>query len=166
MTIKNYHNNNKSQSEVTDDSLASNDHNFVVHKSRGISTLSSLMMNNNNNNNRQNQDSSSSVKKIADVSKVVAAGKPTVWKNNTGFNTITGRSRSRRNSTSDESQLTIENFCGSQDHINFIGRNPDKEPVAVSRKISAPAIVDFSNIPVRSSLQDSMSSINFIDRLV
>ncbi|CAL4102155.1 unnamed protein product [Meganyctiphanes norvegica] len=40
-----------------------------------------------------------------------------------------GRSRSRRNSISaEESQLTIENFGGSQDNLNYIARNPDKEP--------------------------------------
>ena len=40
-----------------------------------------------------------------------------------------GRSRSRRNSiNAEESQLTIENFGGSQDNLNYISRNPDKEP--------------------------------------
>ncbi|XP_069186002.1 uncharacterized protein Patronin [Procambarus clarkii] len=40
-----------------------------------------------------------------------------------------GRSRSRRNSISaEDSQLTIENFGGSQDNLNYIARNPDKEP--------------------------------------
>lgn len=40
-----------------------------------------------------------------------------------------GRSRSRRNSISaEDSQLTIENFGGSQDNLNYISRNPDKEP--------------------------------------
>ncbi|XP_042887517.1 uncharacterized protein LOC122263224 isoform X3 [Penaeus japonicus] len=40
-----------------------------------------------------------------------------------------GRSRSRRNSVSaEDSQLTIENFGGSQDNLNYISRNPDKEP--------------------------------------
>ncbi|XP_071548392.1 LOW QUALITY PROTEIN: uncharacterized protein Patronin [Panulirus ornatus] len=40
-----------------------------------------------------------------------------------------GRSRSRRNSFSaEDSQLTIENFGGSQDNLNYISRNPDKEP--------------------------------------
>lgn len=27
----------------------------------------------------------------------------------------------------EDSQLTIENFGGSQDNLNFIGRNPDKD---------------------------------------
>ncbi|KAK7069879.1 hypothetical protein SK128_011064, partial [Halocaridina rubra] len=44
-----------------------------------------------------------------------------------------GRSRSRRNSISaEDSQLTIENFGGSQDNLNYISRNPDKEPFAHS----------------------------------
>lgn len=39
--------------------------------------------------------------------------------------------RSRRNSTSDDSQLTIENFGGSQDQLNMVGRTMERE-----RKIS------------------------------
>lgn len=35
--------------------------------------------------------------------------------------------RSRRNSTSDDSQLTIENFGGSQDQLNMIGRTMERE---------------------------------------
>lgn len=40
---------------------------------------------------------------------------------NLKFNEFIGR-RSRRNSSSEESQLTIENFGGSQDQLNMIGR--------------------------------------------
>lgn len=39
---------------------------------------------------------------------------------------ISGR-RSRRNSISDDSQLTIENFGGSQDQLNMIGRAFERE---------------------------------------
>lgn len=39
--------------------------------------------------------------------------------------------RSRRNSTSDDSQLTIENFGGSQDQLHMIGRTLERE-----RKVS------------------------------
>lgn len=46
-----------------------------------------------------------------------------------------GRSRSRRNSiNAEESQLTIENFGGSQDNLNYASRNPDKEPYIHSGK--------------------------------
>lgn len=50
-----------------------------------------------------------------------------------------GRSRSRRNSISaEESQLTVENFGGSQDNLNeFISRNSDKEPLHSGRKDSS-----------------------------
>ena len=44
--------------------------------------------------------------------------------------TFAGR-RSRRNSVTDDSHLTIENFGGSQDHLHLLGRNPDKEPVVL-----------------------------------
>lgn len=35
--------------------------------------------------------------------------------------------RSRRNSFSEDSQLTIENFGGSQDQLNMIGRTLERE---------------------------------------
>lgn len=54
-----------------------------------------------------------------------AAGKPSNW-DEQRKSSYAGR-RSRRNSVTDDSQLTIENFGGSQDNLNFIGRNPDKE---------------------------------------
>lgn len=45
--------------------------------------------------------------------------------NNYDFLT-TGR-RSRRNSFTEDSQLTIENFGGSQDHLNMVGRTLERE---------------------------------------
>lgn len=57
----------------------------------------------------------------------IAAGRPSNWEENRK-STYAGR-RSRRNSTTEDSQLTIENFGGSQDNLNFIGRNPDKEVI-------------------------------------
>lgn len=35
--------------------------------------------------------------------------------------------RSRRNSFSEDSQLTIENFGGSQDQLNMVGRSAERE---------------------------------------
>lgn len=66
----------------------------------------------------------------------------------------TGR-RSRRNSLTDDSQLTIENFGGSQDHLNLIGRL-DKEQR--ERKVSVTAMAEPA-VAVRSSLQDARSSL-------
>lgn len=67
---------------------------------------------------------------------------------------LTGR-RSRRNSLTDDSQLTIENFGGSQDHLNLIGRL-DKEQR--ERKVSVTAMAEPA-VAVRSSLQDARSSL-------
>lgn len=47
---------------------------------------------------------------------------------------ISGR-RSRRNSISDDSQLTIENFGGSQDQLNMIGRAFEREKSFVNTVI-------------------------------
>lgn len=69
---------------------------------------------------------------------------------------ITGR-RSRRNSFSEDSQLTIENFGGSQDQLNMIGtidrRSQDRE-----RKISNASTIEQA-VPVRSTLADARGSI-------
>lgn len=63
--------------------------------------------------------------------------------------------RSRRNSFSEESQLTIENFGGSQDQINMIGR--------FERRISntsAPPVQAFEQaIPKRSSAADARGTL-------
>ena len=72
-----------------------------------------------------------------------AAGKPTYFDG--AMHTIptqplAGR-RSRRNSFSEESQLTVENFGGSSENLQMIGRNPDKEMVVSGRRtVERPAI--------------------------
>ncbi len=48
--------------------------------------------------------------------------------------------RSRRNSITDDSHLTIENFGGSQDNLSMFGRNPDKEPVTLQQSGRRPSI--------------------------
>lgn len=86
-----------------------------------------------------------------------AAGKPSNWEEQKKQVSYAGR-RSRRNSLSDESQLTLENFGGSQENLHFLGRNPDKEPavhVSGRREYSTPSP---SNVPVRSSAQDARST--------
>lgn len=91
-------------------------------------------------------------------SKLNAAGKPSHWDDKK--TSYAGR-RSRRNSTSDDSQLTIENFGGSQDHLNFIERNPDKDfAIHVGKKISQTYEPIESNLPIRSTLKDSRSNIH------
>lgn len=62
--------------------------------------------------------------------------------------------RSRRNSVSDDSQLTIENFGGSQDQLNMIGRSFEREK-SMTNVVIEPAV------PVRSSMADARGSILF-----
>lgn len=63
--------------------------------------------------------------------------------------------RSRRNSSSDDSQLTIENFGGSQDQLHMIGRTLERERKSSIIVTAEPAVA------VRSSLQDARGSIQF-----
>lgn len=67
--------------------------------------------------------------------------------------------RSRRNSFSEDSQLTIENFGGSQDQLNMIGvvdrRSQDRE-----RKISsASSVILEPTLPARSSIADARGTL-------
>lgn len=104
---------------MSEDSLRrGSEESFVVHRGKNIPTLSSVI----NNKEKQNHDTKADER--GDTARQ-AAGKPSNWEENRK-SSYAGR-RSRRNSTTDDSQLTIENFGGSQDNINFIGRNPDKE---------------------------------------
>ncbi|KAG7311189.1 hypothetical protein JYU34_002192 [Plutella xylostella] len=52
-----------------------------------------------------------------------------------------GQDTRRCTTISDDSQLTVENFGGSQERLHFAGRHPAKELATVGpqRKISAPA---------------------------
>ena len=112
----------QSVSDMTEDSLRrSSDDSFVVHRSKNIPTLSSVQNDDSQNTIRSRSVKTGSEEKVDSK----AAGKPSNW-NEQKKPSFAGR-RSRRNSTSDDSQLTIENFGGSQDNLNFIGRNPDKE---------------------------------------
>lgn len=68
--------------------------------------------------------------------------------------------RSRRNSFSEDSQLTIENFGGSQDQLNMIGATQDRRSQDRERKISTasnPALEP--TLPARSSLADARGTI-------
>ncbi|XP_056647194.1 patronin isoform X17 [Diorhabda sublineata] len=149
-----------SVSDMTEDSLRrGSEESFVVHRGKNIPTLRSVVQDEplipvrlKVSKEKQNNDSK------ADERGEIAAGRPSNWEENRK-STYAGR-RSRRNSTSEDSQLTIENFGGSQDNLNFIGRNPDKEvAVHVGRKISAPAFpTAIENAPVRSTYQDARGS--------
>lgn len=71
--------------------------------------------------------------------------------------------RSRRNSFSEESQLTIENFGGSQDQINMIGRfdrSSNERERRVSNTSAPPQHYPLEQLqPVRSSLSDARSTL-------
>uniref|UniRef100_A0A1B6CT79 CKK domain-containing protein n=1 Tax=Clastoptera arizonana TaxID=38151 RepID=A0A1B6CT79_9HEMI len=115
---------------------------FVVHRGRAVPTLSSVI---NNSSDSQNQSTNSTP-----VRKPEAAGKPSNWEDSRR-SSYAGR-RSRRNSLSDDSQLTWENFGGSQEHLHLLGRNPDKEPaIHVGGRDSSSAQA------IRSTQQDNHS---------
>ncbi|XP_051154754.1 patronin isoform X4 [Leptopilina boulardi] len=110
--------------------------NFVVHRMKGVPTLSSVVADEKSINARAE-----------------AAGRPSNWEDQR--RTSYGGRRSRRNSVSDDSQLTIENFGGSQDNIHNFGRNPDKEMGVVTM---GKRIVAEPTLPARSSVQDVYAS--------
>lgn len=66
------------------------------------------------------------------------AGVPSNWEERKN-SSYSGR-RSRRNSVSDDSHLTIENFGGSQDNLSMFGRNPDKEQVTLQHTGRRPSM--------------------------
>ncbi|XP_050456608.1 patronin isoform X6 [Cataglyphis hispanica] len=120
------------ESHPYDDRRAGSEESFVVHRGKGIPTLSSVA-----------DDKSA---------RTEAAGRPSNWEDQRR-SSYAGR-RSRRNSITDDSQLTIENFGGSQDNLHNFGRNPDKE-VGVhigKRSTTEPTL------PARSSVQDVYGS--------
>lgn len=121
----------QSMSEMSEDSLRrGSDDSFVVYKSRNIPTLSSVIQDESLISARlrvakEKQNNDSKAEERGEQFLKIAAGKPSNWDENKKPS-YSGR-RSRKNSITDDSQLTIENFGGSQDNINFIGRNTDKE---------------------------------------
>ncbi|XP_061511279.1 patronin isoform X26 [Anopheles gambiae] len=109
------------------------DEGFVVHRSKGVPTLSSMQ-------------------EPLVPARIRQAKEKT---NNDSKAEERGR-RSRRNSFSDDSQLTIENFGGSQDQLNTVGRF-ERE-----RKISNTSLTSIEQVaPTRSSLADARGSIQF-----
>lgn len=61
---------------------------------------------------------------------------------------------------SEDSQLTLENFGGSQENLHFIGRNPDKELTHVSGRLDCSSLSSSPSpsVPIRTSLQEARSS--------
>lgn len=152
------------QSSSADTDNTQRDEEFVVHKGRAVPTLSTVLMVDEPlvparlRPAKEKQNNDTKAEERGD-SRQTAAGKPSNWDDKkTSF---AGR-RSRKNSISDESQLTIENFGGSQDNINMIGRNPDKDfAVHVGRKISQQIFEPIEPIvPIRSSYNDNRSTLH------
>lgn len=130
---------------------------FVVHRGRNVPTLSQVIRSVS----PSSQDERSSPASRMSVSRrdpssggaagassftsdpndsdgLQAAGRPSDFK--ATKTTYAGR-RSRRNSiTEADSQLTVENFGGSQDNLNrfTIGKNPDKQPAVVTDATASP----------------------------
>ncbi|KAL4712993.1 hypothetical protein ACJJTC_012063 [Scirpophaga incertulas] len=128
---------------------------WVVHRGRAVPTLTSV----GRAHDTASVSSEGSAAAVA-AAAAAAAGRPTrAASREREF----GGRRSRRSSVTDDSQLTVENFGGSQDRLHFAGRNPEKELATVDnvRKISAPAGPLDLNPPLRSSRQDIRGSIQF-----
>uniref|UniRef100_A0A182YJE2 Uncharacterized protein n=1 Tax=Anopheles stephensi TaxID=30069 RepID=A0A182YJE2_ANOST len=130
------------------------DEGFVVHRSKGVPTLSSMQEPLVPARIRQAKEKTNNDSKAEERGDSIPAGRPSNWEESrkTSFS---GR-RSRRNSFSDDSQLTIENFGGSQDQLNTVGRF-ERE-----RKISNTSLTSIEPVvPARSSLADARGSIQF-----
>ncbi|XP_058982274.1 patronin isoform X15 [Musca domestica] len=133
---------------------------FVVHKSRGVTTLSTMHMQQQQQQQdplmparlRQAKEKSNTETKADERGDNVPAGRPSNWDQHRRPS-YAGR-RSRRNSSSEDSQLTIENFGGSQDQLNAIDRfdRGDRE-----RKLSNTTIEHV--VPVRSSIADARGTL-------
>lgn len=122
----------QSTSDMSEDSLRrGSEDSFVVHRGKNIPTLSSVIHDDVTSPRLRMAKEKQNDKGDERDLKMQAAGKPSNWEESRK-SSYAGR-RSRRNSVTDDSQLTIENFGGSQDNINFIGRNPDKEVSFFSR---------------------------------
>ncbi|XP_017837896.1 patronin isoform X45 [Drosophila busckii] len=66
--------------------------------------------------------------------------------------------RSRRNSSSEDSQLTIENFGGSQDQLNTLGRFERERDRERERKLSNTSVVEPA-VAIRSSIADARGTL-------
>ncbi|XP_019846106.2 patronin isoform X19 [Bactrocera dorsalis] len=139
---------------------------FVVHKSRGVTTLSSLHSQQQQHNQqqqeplvparlRQSKEKSNIETKADERGDYVPAGRPSNWEQNRRPS-YAGR-RSRRNSSSEDSQLTIENFGGSQDQLNAVGRFERERERERERKLSNVSVEPA--VAVRSSIADARGTL-------
>ncbi|XP_055706496.1 patronin isoform X2 [Phlebotomus papatasi] len=149
----------RQSSKTETDSL---DSAYVVHRSRPVPTLTSihheasppppptaaertsLVVSSNESHRGQNQYYGGEERHSIDA---VPAGRPSNWDEHRK-QSFAGR-RSRKNSLSDESQLTIENFGGSQEHLNHFFRAEREQRASPGSSIGEPAV------PVRCSIQDA-----------
>nr|XP_029721094.1 patronin-like isoform X31 [Aedes albopictus] len=130
------------------------DEGFVVHRSKGVPTLSSMQEPLVPARIRQAKEKTNNDSKAEERGDSIPAGRPSNWEENRK-QSFSGR-RSRRNSLSEDSQLTIENFGGSQDQLNTIGRF-ERE-----RKTSSASLTSVEPVtPARSSIADARGSIQF-----
>ncbi|XP_035706191.1 patronin isoform X5 [Folsomia candida] len=135
--------NNKEQRYYAHSRSSDDSEDFVVHRHRNVPTLSQVIrsVSPSSQDERSSPASRMSVSRSIsanDEPEVPGAGRPSNW--NANKTTYAGR-RSRRNSiTEADSQLTVENFGGSQDNLNKIAitRNPDKQPAIVTSETSSP----------------------------
>ncbi|XP_017078332.1 patronin isoform X17 [Drosophila eugracilis] len=165
---------------------------FVVHKSRGITTLASMHSQQQQQLHQQQQQQQqqyhqqahqqhpsqsqlqiqqqeplvparlrqakekTNVESKADErGDFVAAGRPSNWEQSRRPS-FAGR-RSRRNSSSEDSQLTIENFGGSQDQLNTLGRyERDRERKLSNTSVGYPVE---PAVAVRSSIADARGTL-------
>ncbi|XP_030388175.1 patronin isoform X25 [Scaptodrosophila lebanonensis] len=144
---------------------------FVVHKSRGITTLSSMHSQQQQQQQqlqqqqqqeplvparlRQAKEKSNVESKADERGDYVAAGRPSNWEQSRRPS-FAGR-RSRRNSSSEDSQLTIENFGGSQDQLNTLGRYDRERDRERERKLSNTSVEPA--VAVRSSIADARGTL-------
>ncbi|XP_016946891.3 patronin isoform X27 [Drosophila biarmipes] len=165
---------------------------FVVHKSRGITTLASMHSQQQQQLHQQHQQQpyhqqapqqhpsqsqlqiqqqeplvparlrqakeKTNVESKADErGDFVAAGRPSNWEQSRRPS-FAGR-RSRRNSSSEDSQLTIENFGGSQDQLNTLGRyERDRERKLSNTSVGSAYPVEPA-VAVRSSIADARGTL-------
>ncbi|XP_021925923.1 patronin isoform X2 [Zootermopsis nevadensis] len=143
------------RSHTQEERHSSSEDQFVVHRGRGVPTLSSVVQAEEPllparlrpAKEKQNQDS-----KAEERGEPVAAGRPSNWEDSRR-SSYAGR-RSRRNSVSDDSQLTLENFGGSQENLHLLGRNPDKEPAVHTGKKN---VCESTSTALRTSAQEARS---------
>ncbi|XP_058802244.1 patronin isoform X4 [Phymastichus coffea] len=124
-------------SHPSDERKTTSEEAFTMHRTKQVPTLSSVC------------DDKTSIR-------AEAAGRPSNWEEQRR-SSYAGR-RSRRNSVTnaEDSQLTIENFGGSQDNLHNIGRNPDK--VLGKHALRHPRLVAEPTLPARSSIKDAYGS--------